>query len=85
MGYCVEIDHKNGMLSCYKNLGGQYWATMKEGQSVVKGEKIGEVGESAVIEKAEAPHLHFEMINNGKYVDPIDYIVFFEAPVTENE
>ena len=35
---------------------------------------IGAVGESAMVEVAEQPHLHLEMTVNGLLVDPTDYL-----------
>lgn len=42
-----------------------------EGQKVVQGQKIGEVGSSGA---ATGPHLHYEVFVDGKHVDPIDYL-----------
>ena len=38
-----------------------------EGQSIKKGDKIAEVGQTG---NATGPHLHFEIIFQGRYVDP---------------
>ena len=41
---------------------------------VVAGQKLGTVGDTALIESAEEAHLHFEMTYNGESVDPLSYI-----------
>ena len=45
----------------------------EEGVTVKAGQTIGYVGESAMVEIAEEPHLHFEMTVNGIAVDPLAY------------
>ena len=44
-----------------------------EGKELKRGEQIGKVGESAISELADEPHLHLEMTVNGLAVDPADY------------
>lgn len=74
MGECLSIDHGNGVVSVYKNLS----ATLAEGIAkdvkVQAGQKLGTVGNTALIESAEEPHLHFEMTYQGESVDPLTYI-----------
>ncbi|MBQ4137314.1 MAG: M23 family metallopeptidase, partial [Clostridia bacterium] len=41
---------------------------------VNKGQLIGAVGNSAMIEIANEPHLHFEMTAAGAYIDPLTMI-----------
>ena len=48
-------------------------AGIKEGTSVRAGQLIGSVGESAMVEIAEEPHLHFEMTVADLSVDPLEY------------
>lgn len=70
-GYTVVIEHENGMKSIYGNLTGIKMA--KTGREVLKGDPIGMVGDSAVCEALDDEHLHFEMVLNGEYVNPLDY------------
>ena len=69
-GYVVKIDHQNGITTVYKNLGK---IVVKEGDSVDEGQMIGTVGTSASFESAQKPHLHFEVIEDGVYKNPIEF------------
>lgn len=74
MGHCVSIDHGNGVVSIYKNLAEALVEGVAVGKELEAGEVFAAVGESACIESADAPHLHFEMEVDGKQVDPLSYI-----------
>jgi murein DD-endopeptidase MepM/ murein hydrolase activator NlpD len=74
LGYSVSVDHGNGMVSVYRNLSEILPQGMEVGKTVKSGEVIAGVGESALIECAETPHLHFELLLNGKPVNPADYL-----------
>lgn len=41
-----------------------------------KGQTIGTVGDSAVYEIVDEPHLHFEIIKNNENINPTDIIKF---------
>lgn len=69
-GIMVTIDHGNGIITRYCNL--NEGVTVQVGQEVGSGEEIGAVGETADIETSEKSHLHFEVLKNGSYVNPID-------------
>jgi murein DD-endopeptidase MepM/ murein hydrolase activator NlpD len=47
-------------------------ASVRVGQSVDRGDKIAEVGESGVV---TGPHLHYEVLVNGAPVNPMSYIL----------
>ena len=68
------VDHGNGVVSIYKNLSKELAEGITQGAKVTAGQKLGTVGESALIESAEEPHLHFEMTYEGESVDPLTYI-----------
>lgn len=74
MGECLSIDHGNGVLSIYKNLSKELAEGIAKDVKVVAGQKLGTVGNTALIESAEEAHLHFEMTYNGEAVDPLSYI-----------
>ena len=67
-GNMVEINHGNGYQTRYahnkKNL-------VVVGQKVDKGQIIALMGSSG---RSTGPHVHFEVINNGKTVNPKKYI-----------
>ena len=71
-GLTVIIEHQDGFKTVYSNLLTTEFVT--EDEKVEKGQSIGTVGNSAVFEIADEPHLHFEMLKNGEYVDPKLYL-----------
>ena len=71
-GYCVTIDHGNNVES--RSCGLDENVLVKEGDAVESGQQIGTTGNTADIESKLEPHLHFEVRQNGQYVDPIAYL-----------
>lgn len=67
-GNVVDLDHGNGMTSRYSQL---QTYSVAVGQTIASGDKIGEVG--ATGRYATGPHLHFEVMENGKHQDPATY------------
>ena len=74
MGQCISIKHDGGFVSYYRNLSTELPEGIEMGAAVKSGQVIGAVGESALIEIADEPHLHFELKLDGKQVDPITWI-----------
>jgi murein DD-endopeptidase MepM/ murein hydrolase activator NlpD len=74
MGQCVAVKHGGDAYTIYKNLSVELPEGVVVGRSVKAGEVIGTVGESAMIEVAQEPHLHLEMTVGGLAVDPTDYL-----------
>lgn len=69
-GYYVKIDHGNGMQTLYAHcLKGSLM--VNAGDKVTAGQSIARVGMTGF---ATGPHLHFEVIINGKKVDPKPYL-----------
>jgi lipoprotein NlpD len=66
-GNLVIIDHRDGLVSAY---GHNKSILVKEGQTVVKGQRIAEMGDV----DAESVRLHFEIRQLGKAVDPISFL-----------
>lgn len=76
LGIVITIDHGNGLETKY---GCVSTADMvKIGQQVKKGDAISGIGKGAGIELADGPHLHFEVIKDGKNVNPKDYLPKFK-------
>ncbi len=73
MGRCVAISHGDDIYTFYKNLDSTLEDGIEEGAKVTCGQKIGEVGSTAIAELADEPHLHIEMTVGGLAVDPRDY------------
>lgn len=70
-GDCIEIDHPQiGIKSLYLHLNK---VLVKPGNSVKKGQKIGEAGNTG---RSFAPHLHYELRdrnNKKKFIDPFRF------------
>ncbi len=73
MGQCVSIRHEDDTMSIYKNLSKTLAKGITVGAEVQRGQEIGSVGDTAAIEMADEPHLHFEMTVADKPVDPLAY------------
>ena len=69
----MAIEHSGDCYTIYKNLSETVPEGIAEGISVRAGQLIGSVGESAMVEIAEEPHLHFEMTVADLSVDPLEY------------
>jgi stage II sporulation protein Q len=75
LGYVVEIDHENGVVTVYQSLAD---LKVKDGDTVKQGEVIGKAGQSQFNQEAGI-HAHFEIRKDNKPVNPIDYI---DKPLT---
>lgn len=71
-GITVAIEHNNGYVSIYANLLTAEF--VKEEEKVKQGQTIGTIGNTAVFEIADEPHLHFEILKEDKYLNPSEYI-----------
>jgi len=67
----IIIDHGNNVKTLYSNL---VSANVKAGDTVEKGQVIGNLGKTVSIEASDGAHLHFELIVDGKQINPLDYI-----------
>ena len=74
LGNIVEIDHKNGYVTRYALLGD---VSVSRGRTVKKGQKIGTVGISST---TFAPHLHYEVLQEGKTMDPVNFLFASVSP-----
>ena len=66
-GNMVVIDHGYGYKTRYAHL---QKAAVRKGQKVKRGQKIGYIGDSG---KTTGVHLHYEVLKNDEYVDPINF------------
>lgn len=67
-GYCVDIQHENGVITRYGQLSSFQVAV---GDVVKKGQLIAYSGNTG---NSSAPHLHFEILVNGTAVNPLNYV-----------
>ena len=67
-GYVVYINHPDGRQTRYGHLSK---VLVSAGQTVSQGQKIALSGNTGV---STGPHLHFEILINGKAVDPYQYM-----------
>ncbi len=75
MGKCLRITHPGGAVSIYKNLAPEVPTEITTGAAVQAGDIIGSVGETALVELAEAPHLHYELLIDGVPANPADFML----------
>lgn len=66
-GKMLTINHLNGYKTRYANLGKIF---VHEGEKVKPGQVIASVGSTGM---SLAPHLHYEVIFNGRYMNPVNY------------
>lgn len=66
-GNLMIIKHNNTFLSAYAH---NSKLVVKEGESVIKGQKIAEMGNT----DTDTTQLHFEIRKHGKPVDPMEYL-----------
>lgn len=67
-GKLIIIDHSNGFKTYYAH---NYSNDVSEGETVEKGQAIGEIGGTG---NATGAHLHFEVHVDGSHVDPLTYV-----------
>ncbi|MEX0843780.1 MAG: M23 family metallopeptidase [Balneolaceae bacterium] len=69
-GYVISVQHNEGVVTTYKHLAK---LNKKEGDLVLKGDILGEIGNTGVL--STGPHLHFEIWKNGVPQNPEVYLI----------
>lgn len=68
LGKCITLFHGLGLSTKYGHLSK---IVVKEGQKIKRGTLIGYTGSTG---RSTGPHLHYEVLLNGKPVNPLEYI-----------
>lgn len=67
-GKLVEINHGNGFVTRY----GHNRANVAQvGQTVSRGDTVAQMGSTG---RSTGPHVHFEVLRNGRQVDPLSFV-----------
>lgn len=66
-GYHVIVDHGYGYETIYAHMSK---ILVRKGQRVKRGDILGLVGNTG---SSTAPHLHYEVVKNGRKIDPVNY------------
>ncbi len=66
-GNMILVDHGDGVLTRYAH---SLKLLVSSGQTITQGQVIAYVGSTG---RSTGPHLHFEIIRNGKVVNPLNY------------
>jgi murein DD-endopeptidase MepM/ murein hydrolase activator NlpD len=66
-GRRVELQHTNGYVTAYSHMS-SFAKGIAPGKRIQQGQVIGYVGNSGL---STGPHLHYEVIINGSFVDPL--------------
>ena len=67
-GNQVQIDHGNGLLTRYSHASK---LAVSVGDIVTPGQVVALVGSTG---RSTGPHLHFEVLKDGEFVDPEAYL-----------
>jgi len=69
LGKNVTISHGNGFTTIYGHMSN---FAVKAGQKVKRRDIIGYIGQTG---KAAGPHVHYEVMRDGRRVDPRNYLL----------
>ncbi|HEY5810354.1 MAG TPA: M23 family metallopeptidase [Povalibacter sp.] len=67
-GKTVEINHGNGYVTRYAH---NQRTLVQPGDTIQKGQAIALIGSTG---RSTGPHLHFEVLRNGRAVDPMSFV-----------
>ncbi|MBD3374972.1 peptidoglycan DD-metalloendopeptidase family protein [candidate division KSB1 bacterium] len=68
-GKMVEVDHGYGLVTKYAHL---HKILVKKGQKITRHTIVGQVGDTG---RSTGPHLHYEVVLEGKHKDPENFIL----------
>ncbi|MCR9014879.1 peptidoglycan DD-metalloendopeptidase family protein [Aquiflexum gelatinilyticum] len=66
-GKHIEIDHGFGFVTRYAHMNE---FKVRKGQKIKRGDLIGTVGNTG---SSTAPHVHYEIMKDGRFVNPVNY------------
>ncbi len=72
MGVCVSVLHADGTVTRYCNL--SEGVSVFAGENLERGTVIGTIGATAEAESTLDAHLHFEVLQNDCYTDPMAFL-----------
>jgi len=72
MGTTVVIRHEEGYTTKYASLSED--VSVAAGDTVIMGQTIGTVGQTALLESAIGDHVHFSVTCNGENMDPAEFL-----------
>lgn len=81
-GTTITVDSPDGLRISYSNLSAELPQGIEAGADIQTGSVIGGVGDTAICESAQAPHLHVEASRNGNAFDPSELFTDAEAKET---
>ncbi len=67
-GNLVEVDHGNGYVTRY---GHNQMIHVQVGEAIKRGQVIAKLGSTG---RSTGPHVHFEVIKDGKHIDPMKFV-----------
>lgn len=67
-GYLVDVTHGDGYVTRYAHNAG---VLVKQGDTVSRGQRLATMGSTG---RSTGPHVHFEVLRNGRPVNPLSYI-----------
>lgn len=67
-GNLVEINHGNGLVTRY---GHNERISVHVGDTIKKGQKVAEMGSTG---RSTGPHVHFEVLQNGRQINPLKFV-----------
>lgn len=71
-GMTVVLRHADGYTTHYSNLSEE--VNVKSGDTVTAGSVLGTVGQTAITEAAQEPHLHFAVYRDNVPLDPSEFL-----------